>query len=51
LSYWVIGIPASYVLAFKAGYGGVGLWLGLVIGLSVAAGLLMTRFWIRVQRA
>jgi len=25
--------------------GGVGLWLGLVIGLAVAAVLLLTRFW------
>jgi multidrug resistance protein, MATE family len=47
LSYWIIGIPASYLLAFKAGYGGVGLWLGLVIGLTAAAGMLMTRFWAR----
>ena len=51
LSYWIIGIPASYLLAFRAGYGGVGLWLGLVIGLTVAAGLLMVRFWVRVPRA
>ncbi len=49
LSYWGIGIPASYLLAFKVGYGGVGLWLGLVIGLSVAAGLLMTRFWLKAS--
>lgn len=50
LSYWVVGIPTSYLLAFKAGYGGVGLWLGLVVGLSVAAVLLMVRFWGRVAR-
>ncbi len=50
LSYWVVGIPTSYLLAFKAGYGGVGLWLGLVVGLSVAAVLLMARFWGRVAR-
>ncbi len=48
ISYWIIGIPASYLLAFKAGYGGVGLWLGLVIGLTAAAGMLMTRFRARV---
>ncbi len=47
LSYWVIGIPISYLLAFPMGYGAVGLWLGLVIGLTVAAVLLMTRFWMR----
>ena len=50
ISYWVVGIPTSYLLAFKAGYGGVGLWLGLVVGLSVAAVLLMLRFWGRVAR-
>ncbi len=32
-SYWGIGIPCSYLLAFPAGLGGVGLWLGLVVGL------------------
>jgi len=52
ISYWLIGIPASYVLAFPLGLGGIGLWLGLVVGLAVAAVLLMTRFWrrwVRVQ--
>ena len=45
VSYWLIGIPCSYVLAFPMGYGGVGLWLGLVIGLFCAAASLMWRFW------
>jgi multidrug resistance protein, MATE family len=45
ISYWLIGIPCSYVLAFPLGYGGVGLWLGLVIGLVAAAASLMWRFW------
>ncbi|MFZ5708688.1 MAG: MATE family efflux transporter [Pseudomonadota bacterium] len=44
-SYWGIGIPASYLLAFPLGFGGVGLWLGLVIGLVAASGSLMWRFW------
>lgn len=51
VSYWVIGIPASYVLAFPLGLGGVGLWLGLVIGLACAAASLMARFWMRLPRA
>jgi multidrug resistance protein, MATE family len=51
LSYWVLGIPASYVLAFPLGFGGPGLWLGLTVGLSVAAGLLMWRFWSRAPKA
>jgi len=44
-SYWVVGIPTSYVLAFPLGMGGIGLWLGLVVGLALASVLLMTRFW------
>ena len=45
VSYWLVGIPVSYGLAFVAGLEGVGLWLGLVAGLSVAAAALMVRFW------
>lgn len=45
VGYWLIGIPASYVLAFHLGLGGVGVWLGLVIGLVFAGTLLMARFW------
>ncbi|VDC33079.1 MATE family efflux transporter [Pseudogemmobacter humi] len=45
ISYWVIGIPSGYLLAFPMGYGGVGLWLGLVIGLVAAGVSLMARFW------
>jgi MATE family multidrug resistance protein len=45
ISYWVIGLPVSYLLAFTLDMGGVGLWLGLVIGLAVAAVLLLWRFW------
>jgi MATE family multidrug resistance protein len=45
ISYWGVGLPASDVLAFTLGLGGVGLWLGLVIGLAVASVLLLWRFW------
>lgn len=45
ISYWLIGIPSSYVLAFPLGLGGAGLWLGLTVGLAVAAALLLARFW------
>ncbi|MFM7332963.1 MAG: MATE family efflux transporter [Tabrizicola sp.] len=45
VSYWLIGIPCSYVLAFPLGFGGQGLWLGLVVGLFCASGSLMWRFW------
>ena len=35
ISYWGIGIPCSYVLAFPLGLGGVGLWLGAGGGAAV----------------
>lgn len=45
VSYWGIGIPSSYILAFHFNLGGIGLWSGLVIGLLAAAGSMMWRFW------
>ncbi|KPQ06312.1 MAG: multidrug resistance protein, MATE family [Rhodobacteraceae bacterium HLUCCA12] len=45
ISYWLIGIPAGYALAFLAGFQGVGLWLGMIAGLSAAAIALLMRFW------
>ena len=47
LSYWAIGIPASYLFGFTFGWGGVGVWYGLVIGLSCAGFFLLLRFWRR----
>jgi MATE family multidrug resistance protein len=44
-SYWVVGVPCSYVLGFVLGWGGIGVWGGLVIGLAVASVLLNARFW------
>lgn len=49
VSYWLIGIPLSYALAFLAGFEGVGLWFGMVAGLSVAALALLVRFWRAVR--
>lgn len=50
VSYWVVGIPASYMMTFWLGWGPVGLWLGLTVGLGSAALLLGTRFWTRSVR-
>jgi len=44
-SYWVMGVPACYILGITLGFGVVGAWLGLVIGLFCATILL----WWRVQ--
>ena len=45
VSYWLIGLPTSYGLGFLLGYEGVGVWLGLVFGLTAAAIALHIRFW------
>ncbi len=50
LSYWAIGIPASYYFGFVVGMDGIGVWLGLVLGLAFAAVMLMARFWLRSVR-
>ncbi|WP_397544712.1 MATE family efflux transporter [Roseovarius salis] len=45
LSYWAVGVPASYALGFILGLGGVGVWLGLAIGLACAGVFMLARFW------
>lgn len=45
VSYWIIGLVSSYVLAFVFGLGAIGLWFGLSAGLGAAAFSMMTRFW------
>lgn len=44
VAYWMIGLPSSYIFAFKLGLGVQGIWYGLSIGLTVTAILLFLRF-------
>src|SRR5690606_12770037 len=44
ISYWVIGFPTCVYLGLYTDWGAVGVWTGLLIGLSVAAILLLLRF-------
>lgn len=44
VAYWLIGVPMSYLLAFKAGLGPVGVWMGFVAGLTTAALAFVYRF-------
>ncbi|MDX6766592.1 MAG: MATE family efflux transporter [Candidatus Methylacidiphilales bacterium] len=48
-AYWVVALPLGWVLAFPAGFGPVGVWVGLAVGLAVAAVALQTRFWSRTR--
>jgi MATE family multidrug resistance protein len=43
-SYWLAGAPACLLLGFGLGLNGFGIWLGLALGLTVAAVLLTARF-------
>lgn len=51
VTYWGIGIPCSYLLAFKFNMGGVGIWSGMVIGISLTAICLIVRFRASAPRA
>ena len=44
ISYWLIGFTAAFGLAFWAGFGAVGVWIGLSCGTAVYALLLILRF-------
>ena len=44
LAYWIISLPVAYLLGFTLQFGVTGIWVGLLIGLTVAALLFVTRF-------
>jgi len=44
VSYWLIGFPISWYLGKGEVYGSIGIWIGLLAGLSTAAILLYIRF-------
>ncbi|WP_194973802.1 MATE family efflux transporter [Aquiflexum lacus] len=44
IAYWVIGLPLGYVFGFVMGMQEVGIWYGLLIGLTVTGILLLFRF-------
>lgn len=44
IAYWIFGIPISYLAANHFDWGPVGVWVGLVVGLTISASLLAYRF-------
>jgi len=44
VAYWVVGLPIGYLLAFHFNMGAPGIWLGLIIGLTLASVFLINRF-------
>lgn len=50
VGHWGLGLPVAYVGAFHLGWGVVGLWIGLALGLTVC-GIVLLRVWqLRVRR-
>jgi MATE family multidrug resistance protein len=50
VGFWCLGMPVSLWLGFGAGYGAVGLWWGLVVGLVMVALFLILRVLQRQSR-
>jgi MATE family multidrug resistance protein len=46
IGHWLLGLPVGYALCFMLGWGVAGLWIGLSIGLILAA-LVLTGVWWR----
>jgi MATE family multidrug resistance protein len=44
IAYWVIGLPLGYLFGFTLNLGAMGVWFGLLAGLSMAAIFLFIRF-------
>ena len=47
-SYWLVGVPVSYALGFVFGFGAIGVWMGLVVGLSLAWITMGWRLWRKI---
>jgi MATE family multidrug resistance protein len=47
VAYWLVGIPLGYLLAFRVGWGALGIWIGLCAGLMIIGSALL---WIWHRR-
>jgi MATE family, multidrug efflux pump len=47
IGHWMFGLPVGYALCFHFGWGVIGLWVGLSIGLIVTAVVLVAVWWKR----
>lgn len=50
VGHWLLGLPVGATLAFALGWGAVGLWSGMCVGLSCVASWLLLA-WLRRTRA
>ena len=45
VAYWIVAFPVSIYLARYTNIGAAGVWIGLIVGLSVACALLLLRLY------
>nr|VFJ54392.1 MAG: multidrug resistance protein, MATE family [Candidatus Kentron sp. FW] len=50
VSYWGIGLPSGVILGFATELGVLGLWCGLIVGVTITAALYLARFRWLVSR-
>jgi MATE family multidrug resistance protein len=48
VAFWIIALPLGYTLGIVNGGGGEGIWMGIVVGITLAAILLNARFYLAV---
>jgi len=48
VAYWFIGIPLGYFFCFRLGWGALGIWIGLCIGLMIIGSALLLTWHKRV---
>jgi MATE family multidrug resistance protein len=44
IAYWIIALPLGYVMSFTLELGAIGIWIGLLGGLTITAVLMFIRF-------
>jgi MATE family multidrug resistance protein len=49
LGYWAIGMSSGYLFGFVWGFGAIGIWWGLALGLAASATMLSWRFHRRTR--
>jgi len=42
MAYWIMALPIGYFLGIQFEFGVIGIWLGLLVGLSISA---IMQFW------
>jgi MATE family multidrug resistance protein len=49
IAYWFIGLPLGYVLCFHFGFGALGIWIGLCLGLVIIGSALLIAWHRRLR--